>query len=437
MTMHTSIQHLKAFAGFVICLNIAACHAPLKVPVTPHSQSTTGYKMHPYETEQFTWSIYTSHYYLDKGNTQMVTLEQENWMKDAEGKVVANWFGAGAAWGLGGQPMGGNARLARLPKTMRITYYDYQEDRFYQLDAELPLAQIYELFMRKTVSIGLDYGNVTPQFNTFLIGIAPQGNIVLWLSSGDGTDQVELANYRATVMQNMGIARYNTTGTYGSNGERAFPISADRWQVLSSATALEAATVEKLKSGWTPPATPYLQQRLKYPWRYRMSGNGYLLELKESQANKEFHYIGPWEMLQYKSTAKMRGIPTSTTMWFNDLKGKRHRIFIPFFVRERVAGEPDVTPIWEAFRSVFPDRKVQDNNYWPSERDMATIDVHVSDDLKTYSATLIKDDLRIAIPIGNVQFFDLAPYAHAPGQTTPPPDAIKRLLGGPTVAVLP
>ena len=189
--------------------------------------------MQVYETEEFTWDIGTSHYYLDKGATQMVTLERDNWMKDAQGNVVANWFGAGNVWGKGGGPMGGDPRKSRLPKTLRISYYDFQENRFYQLDAELPQKKIYELFKQKTVSIDSKYGSVMPLFNGLLIGVAPQGHVVIWVRSGSGRDQVELATFKAQIIQGMTIERYNTMGNHGANGTRAFPISADRWKILS------------------------------------------------------------------------------------------------------------------------------------------------------------------------------------------------------------
>ncbi len=194
------------------------------------------------------------------------------------------------------------------------------------------------------------------------------------------------------------------------------------------------ATVEELKGGWMPPADYYLQQRVKYPWRYVMSGNARLLEFTETQGNQEHFYVGPWSLSEYQNNATMRGVPETTVMWFNDLQGKRHSIYLPLYRTKRVAGEPDIAEIWNAFKIVFPGRKLEDNNYWPSELDMATVDIHVSDDLKTYTASLIWRDQRIPLSVGKTQFFDLEPFAHAEGQDTPAPDVIKRLQSGPDVA---
>src|SRR5450830_859100 len=74
-----------------------------------------------------------------------------NWLKDAQGDTVARFFsGFGATWGAGSSDMGGtNPKGSRLPKTIHLSYYDYQEDRFYRLEAELPLHRIYELFFNE------------------------------------------------------------------------------------------------------------------------------------------------------------------------------------------------------------------------------------------------------------------------------------------------
>jgi hypothetical protein len=383
--------------------------------------------MPAYETEEFIWRLVTSHYYLDSGATQIVTIERQNWMKDALGKVVAQWWGAGNVWGLGGTPMGGDKRRARLPKTLRTTYYDYQEDRFYQLDAELPLQKLHALFKETVVSPSLNYGKVVPKFDTFKIGIAPQGHVVVWVGGRGGDDQIELGIYKAQMMRDMTVAGYNAT-------KPAFPLKADRWTKLSYSTSLKPETVAKLKTGWMPELGYYLKQRTKYPWRYRMSGNAHLLEIMEGQGNQEHFYVGPWMMGLYKGVAAMRGIPSAATLWFNDLQGKRHSIWLGFYSKERVAGEPDLGAVWNAFETVFPGRKPEDNDYLPGDNDMATVDIHVSDDLKTYTATLIKGQQRINIPIGDTQFFNLESYAHGPGQPTPKPEVVKLLQNGPEAA---
>jgi len=387
--------------------------------------------MPAYETEEFIWGLRTSHYYLDSGSTYLENIERQNWMKDAQGKVVAQWFGAGNVWGKGGGPMGGDERRARLPKTLRTTYYDYQEDRFYQLDAELPLQKLYALFKETVVSAGMSYGKVVPKFDTFMIGIAPQGHVVVWIGGRGGDDQIELGVYKAQISRNMTVDGYNAT-------KPAVPLTANRWDEMSDLgtyrTGLKPETVAKLKTGWMPELAYYLKQRTKYPWRYRMSGNAHLLEIMEGQGNQEHFYVGPWMMGLYKSTAEMRGIPSAATLWFNDLKGKRHSLWLGFYSKERVAGEPDLGAVWDAFETVFPGRKPEDNDYLPGDNDMATLDIHVSDDLKTYTATLIKGEQRINIPIGDTQFFDLEPYAHGPGQPTRKPEVVKLLQNGPEAA---
>ncbi|NDF45230.1 MAG: hypothetical protein EB125_05960, partial [Betaproteobacteria bacterium] len=47
-----------------------------------------------------------------------------------------------------------------------------------------------------------------------------------------------------------------------------------------------------------------------------------------------------------------------------------------------------------------------------------TVEVHVGDDFKTFTASLVKGDLRLPLPIGKHQHFFLEPYTHWPSIKT-------------------
>lgn len=398
------------------------------LPATAPSSSTSETKeipMSTIETEEFKWGLSVSHYALDAGTPRVETLQYGNWFKDAQGNVVKQFYKSFTGYGWGGTPMGGNARMDRLPKTMRLSYYDYQENLFYELAAEIPMRKLYELFKQKTVDYSLDLGKPIPRYSALTIGIAPGGFVMLWADSGDGKDQVELAGpFQATTMVGMSVQRYN------SETKPAFPINPNRWEKLSD-HALKPETVERLKVGWVPDNTYYRKQRIRYPWRYRMSGNAKLLEFEEIQGNQEHFYFGPWQMANYNSMGAMRGIPSSATFWFNDDKGKRHSLFMRLSTTFRVNTERDLSAVWAAFETAFPKQELWQNDYAPSEDEMATVDVNLSEDLGHCTATLVKGSQRIDLPIGRLILLDLAPYAHWNGQETPTPEEIKRLVNGP------
>lgn len=410
---------LLRFYCIFICLLVSACQT-----IAPAFKDSNS---HAHETKQFVWGLSTCQYSLDEGNIQLVTLEDGNWMKDAQGEKVISWSGSSGEWGKGSSPFGTRPRLAHLPKTMRLSYYDYQENRFYQLDAELPQRKLYELFNQRTIDRDTKYGESAPRYEGLAVGIAPQGHIVVWVNGGGGDEQIELATFQAQPVPDMTIERYNATNPNGA-------ISTDRWRKLSVSRALKPETIAKLKSGWLPTSSDYLQQRTKYPWRYRMSGNGHLLEFTDVRGNQERFYVGPWMLSPYQSEVTPRGVPQKTYMWFKDLQGNFHVFEMHFYTQYRVAGEPDLTAIWQAYEKLFPGRRVQDNDHPVRERDMATLDIHVSDNLKVYTATLIKGDQRITLPIGNTAMVDVEPFAHFPGEPTPSAALIKSFQDGPSSA---
>ena len=61
---------------------------------------------------------------------------------------------------------------------------------------------------------------------------------------------------------------------------------------------------------------------------------------------------------------------------------------------------------------------------------MASLNIHVSDDLKTYTATLILGDKRVPFPLGQTVHNALEPYTYWEGQKTPSQEIRKLLLEG-------
>lgn len=374
-------------------------------------QALKGKPMNAYATEVMKWEVSFCSYGLDidpKAQGDLETLWSDNWFKDAEGNVVVKFFtGFGAAWGAGASGMGGsNPKGSRLPKTFRLTYYDFLEDRFYQLDGDLPQQRIYELFQRKIVDKDVNYGKVRGRFDDLRLGVAPRGNVMLW-AAGLG-NQVELQAYRAHELQGMTRASYNASLPGGT-----FTLMEDRWKALAGGR-LQADTLDRIKAGWVPDPAWYMRTiRVKYPWRHRLTGNvSQMTELESYQGNAESQTVGAWEVMLYQNTTAMRGIPKTAKFWFTDKAGTRHHLWLSFSLRERALSEKDLTEVRAAFEQMFPGRKLEDNDYLPNEHDMATVEVHVSDDCKAFTASLVKGDRRVPLPVGKTQHYELEPYTH-------------------------
>lgn len=366
------------------------------------------------ETATMKWDVSFCRYGIDiapRESGTIRTLWSDNWMKDAEGQIVAKFYsGFGAAWGAGSVGMGGlSDRASHLPKTLRLKYYDYLEDRFYQLDAELPLHRIHDLFIQAPQIIDKDvsYGKVRPRYDDVRIGIAPDGHVMLW-AAGLG-NQVELAQYRATVLPDMTRRSYNASLPGGT-----FTLAEDRWIGLGR---MSAETHERVKAGWRPDAMWYMRHiRVKFPWRHVMTGNvSRVTELESYQGNAEAETVGQWEMASYTQIHRMRGIPETAKFWFHDREGKRHHLWLQFSLRERAVSEMDLSEVRAAFDELFPQRMLEDNDYFPGEADMAQVEVHVNEDFSRITAALVKGDVRLPLPVGKTQHFELEPFTHWPG----------------------
>ena len=384
------------------------------------------------ETATMKWEISFCRYGIDiapreSGNVE--TLTGDNWLKDADGNTVAQFYtGFGAAWGAGGTSMGGPPREgARLPKTLRLTYYDTLEDRFYQLNTELPLRRLLELFIEapQTVAKKINYGTVRPRYNDLRIGIAPDGHVMLWVW-GLGS-QVELASYRARVMEGISVKSYNASLPGGT-----FTLAEDRWIGLGR---MKPQTHERIKAGWRPDAMWYMRHiRVKFPWRHVLTGNvSRVTELESYQGNAEAENLGQWEMGNYTQINRLRGIPKTAKFWFHDRQGQRHFLWLQFSLRERAVSEMDLSEVRAAFDQMFPGRKLEDNDFLPGDADMAQVEVNVSDDFKRITAFLVKGDVRLQLPVGKTQHFELEAHTHWPGQKSErlPPEMRKLFQLGP------
>lgn len=72
----------------------------------------------------------------------------------------------------------------RLPETLVIEYASYAEQKFYSGVINLPTAEILEIFkaaLREKRAIKLSSSGGDKLGLRFVVGIAPQGNIVVWL----------------------------------------------------------------------------------------------------------------------------------------------------------------------------------------------------------------------------------------------------------------
>ncbi|WP_297400036.1 hypothetical protein [Hydrogenophaga sp.] len=165
-----------------------------------------------------------------------------------------------------------------------------------------------------------------------------------------------------------------------------------------------------------------------------MTGNvSRVTELESYQGNAEAETVGQWEMGTYTQIHRLRGIPETGKFWFHDLQDKRHHLWLSFYLRERAVSEADLSEVRAAFDELFPGRTLEDNDELPGEADMARVVVNVNEDFSRITATLVKGDVRMPLPVGKTQHFELEPFTHWPGNKTEAitPEARHLFLYGP------
>lgn len=82
-------------------------------------------------------------------------------------------------WGRGRSSIGAGREFLPAPKSMAITWYSYREDTFYRGEFDLPTERIADLLGNQKPNT---YSGVPGDFGIFIVGVAPEGFVVVWLS---------------------------------------------------------------------------------------------------------------------------------------------------------------------------------------------------------------------------------------------------------------
>ncbi|QDP84730.1 DUF2931 family protein [Chryseobacterium sp. SNU WT5] len=125
----------------------------------------------------------------------------EGWLMDDQKKFICSMPKAGnegGGWEYDGSKAGQGG--SRIPYHLNLTYVAYAEKKFYTVDADLPVDKILEEFNKGFDVQGrkkVDGENplVHDTYNTFTIGAAPGGVVVIWLSGNH--NRVEICRLQA------------------------------------------------------------------------------------------------------------------------------------------------------------------------------------------------------------------------------------------------
>ena len=91
--------------------------------------------------------------------------------------LEANWGASGTAWA-------GGDELPAVPERLRMLWFSYAEDKFYQGEFALPQEKLYELLKQGSWDLKKQK-QVT--YNRFTVCVLPKGVVVVWLTGGNQT----------------------------------------------------------------------------------------------------------------------------------------------------------------------------------------------------------------------------------------------------------
>lgn len=99
----------------------------------------------------------------------------------------------GGMWGSGNSFVVGDQEK-EVPALLKIGYYSYVENKFFEGEFKLPQSEIEKYLQEKVVNPV--NGREQPKYNYFSIGIALNGGVVLWIKGNES--QKEIAKFQAS-----------------------------------------------------------------------------------------------------------------------------------------------------------------------------------------------------------------------------------------------
>lgn len=103
------------------------------------------------------------------------------------------WGNINNGWGNDGGSGGTTDKLVGLPHTLEFTWYSLVEDKFYAGHWDLDKEKIKKLFQEGFSQTYFDSFK-KGTYDSFIVGLAPKGRLVVWLSGGG--HQVEIGSFQ-------------------------------------------------------------------------------------------------------------------------------------------------------------------------------------------------------------------------------------------------
>ncbi|WP_443943846.1 DUF2931 family protein [Pedobacter sp. AW1-32] len=231
------------------------------------------------------------------------------------GQTLAHFGPVSVGWGNEGGAIASGPEQKNLPDYLGLTWVSFAEKKVYSGQFTLPKDKITQLFKEGFGETGAEKKST---YNTFVIGLAPKGNVVVWIA-GDG-NQVEVAKFNAAETK-------IDTASLSDEDKHMFTVKYVDY-VVADPMIVKPSVQQKIKTKGYPPVELFTQTyREKYHWAPKIIlPEGYKLTAWEFlMCNGEKEYMLNGASAQSKTE---RALPYLLTFAYTDEAKNKYEAFV-------------------------------------------------------------------------------------------------------------
>lgn len=229
-----------------------------------------------------------------------------------------NWSVINQGWGNGSGTIASSGKK-NLPDSLLLLWLSVAEKKFYRGEFELPREKILHYMNEGFMATHYD-SQRKETYNTFVVGLAPEGRVVVWLSDG-GRRQVEIARFRAGEETGINPEFVPKDDLYIFKPDY-IP------SVMRNEKIMKPEIKERIASHGYPPPEIYDSYAKRYPWtpEVRLPAGAkvtwYLMRMCNGE--NEFSLT---DTMTFRET---RGIPFLSLIRWENPEGETYRTWIVF-----------------------------------------------------------------------------------------------------------
>lgn len=151
------------------------------------TKSSPPHRMQNHQTEKFRLSAgpcAADDYWVTIQSGSFINSQGTGFPVPSGHTLEGNWGASGTAWAVGDE-------LQAVPERLKMLWFSYAEDKFYQGDFALPQQKLYDLIKAGTWDLRK---NKAAAYNEFTVCVLPKGVVVVWLTGGN---QVLVGRFQA------------------------------------------------------------------------------------------------------------------------------------------------------------------------------------------------------------------------------------------------